>query len=357
MEAPATPGVHTMRVASPDLDHILEQTGELWDEMRGSRIFITGGTGFFGCWLLESLLAANERFSLGVSATVLTRNPEAFQRKAPHLAENSCVKVIAGDVRSFEFPDGEFRYIIHAATEASARQASEAPVEMFTTIVEGTHRTLEFARRCGARKFLLTSSGAVYGKQPPEIFHIAEEYTGGPVPTDLQSVYGEGKRSAELLCALYSAGSGIECKIARGFTFVGPHLPLDIHFAIGNFIQDVLCRRPIRVQGDGTPRRSYLYAADLAIWLWTILFRGANCRPYNVGSQKDLSIAELASEVAAALDPETPVIIAKAAEPGRAPERYVPRTTRAERELGLRERVSLTEAIRRTAAWHGWKTR
>jgi nucleoside-diphosphate-sugar epimerase len=340
-----------MRIASPDLDHILEQTRELWDEMRGSRIFLTGGTGFFGCWLLESLLAANDQFSLGASATVLTRNPEAFKCKAPHLAAHSCVELITGDVRSFEFPDGEFRYVVHAATEASAKQASEAPVEMFTTIVDGTRRALEFARHCGTRKFLLTSSGAVYGKQPPEISHIGEEYTGAPIPTDPRSVYGEGKRCAELLCSLYSAGYGIECKIARCFAFVGPHLPLDVHFAIGNFIQDVMCGRPVRVNGDGTPRRSYLYAADLAIWLWTILFRGANCRPYNVGSRSDLSIAELAMMVADALEPGTAVLIAKSAEPGRALERYVPCTTRAEQELGLREHVPLVDAIRRTAAW------
>jgi dTDP-glucose 4,6-dehydratase len=262
------------------------------------------------------------------------------------------VELITGDLRSFVFPDGEFRFVIHAATEASAKQASEAPVEMFTTIVDGTRRALEFARSCGTRKLLLTSSGAIYGKQPPEITHIGEEYAGAPIPTDPRSVYGEGKRSAELLCALYSASYGIECKIARCFAFVGPHLPLGLHFAIGNFIQDAMRGRPVRVNGDGTPRRSYLYASDLAIWLWTILFRGANCRPYNVGSPTDLSIADLAREAAAALAPGTPVLIAKSADPGRAPERYVPCTTRAEQELGLKEHVSLVDAIRRTAAWY-----
>jgi dTDP-glucose 4,6-dehydratase len=343
-----------MRIALSDLEHILEQTRELWDEMRGSRIFLTGGTGFFGCWLLESLLAANHRFSLGVSATVLTRNPETFKRKAPHLAVHPCVELIGGDVRTFVFPDGEFRYVIHAATEASAKQASEAPVEMFTTIVDGTRRTLEFSRHCGARQFLFTSSGAVYGRQPPEITHIGEEYTGAPIPTDPQSVYGEGKRSAELLCSLYSAGYGIECKIARCFAFVGPHLPLDVHFAIGNFIRDVMNGGPVQVNGDGTPYRSYLYAADLAVWLWTILFRGASCRPYNVGSEHDLSVADLAREVAEALNPAVPVRIAEPAVPGKEPARYVPSTKRAQQELGLREHVPLPEAIRRTAAWYGY---
>jgi dTDP-glucose 4,6-dehydratase len=225
---------------------------------------------------------------------------------------------------------------------------------MFTTIVEGTGRVLEFARRHGTGKLLLTSSGAVYGRQPSEITHLAEEYAGGPDTADPKSVYGEGKRSAELLCSLYSANHGIECKISRCFAFVGPHLPLDIHFAIGNFIRDVMHGGPVQVNGDGTPYRSYLYAADLAVWLWTILFQGASCRPYNVGSEHGLSIAELARKVAEALNPAVPVRIAEPAVPGKEAARYVPSTKRAQQELGLREHVPLPEAIRRTAAWYGY---
>ena len=147
-----------------DLDMIADQTAPLWEKVRGQQIFITGGTGFFGCWLVESFCDANRRLNLDAKVTILTRDPEGFAKKCPHLASDPAVSLLRGDVRNFEFPAGEFRYVIHAATEARARQAAEAPLEMLSTIIDGTARTLEFAATHGAESFLLTSSGAVYGR-------------------------------------------------------------------------------------------------------------------------------------------------------------------------------------------------
>jgi dTDP-glucose 4,6-dehydratase len=200
---------------SIDLTHILEQTNPLWDELRGKRIFITGGTGFFGKWLLESFIWANDNLDLNASALVLTRNCNAFQKNAPHLAAHPTIKFHIGDVKNFIFPQGEFSHIIHAATSARAKLKDEDPLLMFDTIVEGARHTLDFAAQCHARKFLLTSSGAVYGKQPSDMTHVSEDYYGAPDTTRLNSAYGEGKRAAELLCALYSKKNGFETKIAR----------------------------------------------------------------------------------------------------------------------------------------------
>lgn len=341
-----------MNRLAADLDLIVANTAGLWDDIRGQHLFITGGTGFFGCWLLESFCYLNKSLGLGSRATILTRNPAAFSRKCPHLASDPAVTLLAGDVRTFAFPDGEYRYIMHAATEASAKQATEAPLEMLSTIVAGTERVLQFAVSHGGAKFLLTSSGAVYGKQPAQLTHLPEDYPGAPDPLHATNVYAEGKRTAELLCTLYHKQYGLECKIARCWAFCGPHLPLDQHFAIGNFIGDVLARRPIRIQGDGTPRRSYLYAADLAVWLWTILFRAPAMVPFNVGSARDVSILELAQIVAATLDPTTEILAAKQAVIGAEPLRYVPSVDRARTVLGLCECVGLESGIRKTAEWH-----
>jgi nucleoside-diphosphate-sugar epimerase len=341
---------------SADLDLILAQTQDLWAEARGQRIFITGGTGFFGCWLVESFCHINRKLGLGAQATVLTRDPSKFLAKCPHLAGESAITLLVGDVKGFDFPAGEFAYVIHAATETTAKPDTNQPLELLSTILAGTERTLQFAMQCGARKFLLTSSGAVYGRQPPELTHVPETYAGAPDPLDPASDYGEGKRASELMCALYqkaatAKGVAFEAKIARCWAFCGPHLPLDAHFAIGNFIGDIIAGRPISIGGDGTPRRSYLYAGDLAAWLWTILFRGPALAPINVGSGHDVSIRELAEIVTATLAPATKINVARQAVPGAAPSSYVPSVERARDELGLRETVSLEDAIRRTFAW------
>lgn len=334
-----------------DLDHILNHTEYLWKELRGKRIFVTGGTGFFGTWLLESFAWANDKLKLNASALVLTRDYITFKKNVPHLAGNPAIQFHIGDVRNFDFPEGNFSHIIHAAaTSARATYNNEDPLVKFDTVFEGTRHTLDFANHCHAQKFLLTSSGAVYGKQPSNITHIFEDYCCAPDPCRIDSAWGEAKRAAEFLCAYYSEKFDIETKIARCFSFVGPYLPLDIHYAVGNFIKDGLSGGPILVKGDGTPYRSYLYAADLAIWLWTILFNGKSCRPYNVGSEKDITVAELARTVADCFPKQIDINIAKKVDQSKLPDRYVPLIKRAQMELNLYQWIDLHDAIIRTVS-------
>ncbi len=340
-----------------DLRAVLEQTEPLWGAMRGERVFLTGATGFFGAWLLESFAYCNRRLGLKAQAVALSRRPESFQAKMPHLFADGAIVLHAGDVRDFSFPDGEFGFAVHAATEASAKQLAEAPGEMLSTILTGTERTLQFAEQAGAGRVLLTSSGAVYGRQPSDVVCLPEEYAGAPDCTQVGSVYGEGKRASELMCALYAKQFGFECAIARCWAFCGPHLALDIHFAIGNFIRDVMAGGPIRIGGDGTPTRSFMYAGDLATWLWTMLFRAPSQRAFNVGSAESVSIFQLAELVRDALGSDVRIEVAKVPVEGAAVSRYVPSVERANRELGLHCTVPLRETIRRTAAWYGWTGR
>lgn len=335
-----------------DLDHILEFGEELWRRLSGERLFITGGTGFFGIWLLEALTWANDRLDLDLHATVLTRNPTTFASRAPHLASHAALTFQRGDVCNFDFPAGSFSRIIHAATEASEQLNREQPLRMFDTIVAGTRHTLEFAGQCGATDFLLTSSGAVYGPQPSDCLSLSEDYGGGPVPYSPLSAYAEGKRAAELLCGLWASASSLRPKLARCFAFIGPHLPMNAHFAIGNFLRDALSGKEIVVNGDGRAIRSYLHGADLVVWLLKILLDGTSNRPYNVGSDMAIDIAGLAQMVSAASGSRPSVRILRP--PGSdAENRYVPDISRARGELNLDVYIPLDAAIARTLAWAG----
>lgn len=334
-----------------DLDHILKHTYGLWENLRGERIFITGGTGFIGTWLLESLVWADQKYNLGVEALILTRHPDAYRQKVPHITSYPSINLYTGDICNFNFPPGEFKYIIHAAAEPSSRFILEQQLTTFDSIVEGTRRTLLFAQHCGAQKYLLTSSGAVYGQQPSEMPQVSEEFPGAPNCTDPRSAYGEGKRAAETLCMLFSHRAGFEAKIARGFSFVGAYLPLNAGFAVGNFIRDGFNGGPIHIDGDGTAYRSFLYAADMVIWLWTILFLGKPSYPYNVGSENPISIAQLAQLVANQFEPRPLVQISKSRVTGNLPERYVPSIRRAMFELGLHQSVDLVTAVKKTISF------
>ena len=349
-----------MNPLASDLDHILTATRDEWEDLRGERVFITGATGFFGCWLLETFAWVNRRLNLGATATILSRNPEALWLKVPHL-RGEPIQPVVGDIRNFAFPTGVFSHVIHAAAESGSDLNARDPKQMLDSIVGGTSRCLEFASQANTRKFLFVSSGAVNGKQPPEIDKIGEDHSGGPDPLDPASAYAEGKRIGELLCVLAARDSSLQPKIARCFAFVGPYMKLNAHFAIGNFIRDHLAGAGIRVQGDGTAVRSYMYASDLMIWLWTILFRAESCQAYNVGSEEAISIADLAREVASiscdAQDLRNKggglrVEIARKPVAGVPAARYVPSTQRIRKELGLTYSVLLRDAIERTISWN-----
>ncbi len=342
---------NTTNPLASDLDYVVERTGDLWEQLRGARLFVTGGTGFVGRWMLESIVWANARLALGAEVVSLSRDPQRFASVNPHIAGAPGIAMVAGDMLTCRFPSGEFTHVLHMATETNTELSARRPSLEFDTAVEGTKRVLRFAEERAAQGVLYTSSGAVYGRQPAGVTHVPEDAEIAPAPNDAGAAYSHGKRAAEFLCAASQFETGLPVKIARLFAFVGPFLPMDAGYAVGNFIRDALAGEPIRIGGDGTPVRSYLYSADLAWWLWTILLAGEAGRAYNVGSGSALSVRELAEEVARVLGAPG-VDVARQPERGTAPNRYVPDVSRANKELGLTPAISLEEGIIRAAAWH-----
>lgn len=289
------------RLPVEDLEHVLHNSQDIWESFREKSIFLTGGTGFFGKWLLGSFIYANEKLNLNARLTTLTRDPESFLQEFPFFNQYSnSVIFVKGDILSFDFNlEDKFQYIIHAATAASESLNKGNPLLMLDTITVGTRRVLDFALKQPIESFLFISSGAIYGKQPFDVSHINESQSFKIDINNPNSAYAEGKRIAELYCSTYFEKLGLPVKIARCFAFVGPFLPLNTHFAIGNFINNVLKKEDIIIKGDGSTIRSYMYASDLMVWLWRILILGESNSPYNVGSDEAISIKSLAEKIKA----------------------------------------------------------
>lgn len=340
------------RLFPSDLEEVVRQDTSLFEELREARIFITGGTGFVGRWLLESLLWADACLGLDVRVVLLTRDPGAFRRRSPHLATAPAVQLLPGDVRTFDFPNGKFDRAIHLAAETNTQLRDPDPEVYFDVIVGGTRRVLDFVELAEARSLMLVSSGAVYGSQPETVERLQEDDPYGPLPTRRGAAYGETKRCAEMLTYARAERCGFKATIARCFAFVGPYLPLDSGFAVGNFIRDALTAGEIVVRGDGTPRRTYMYAGDMATWLWAVALAGRTGRPYNVGSDEAVTIADLARLVAASTGESIPVRILGDQSRVGVGTSYVPDVARARTELGLNVTVGLEEALTRTLNWH-----
>lgn len=333
-----------------DLDAAFAIVGaDAWTTLERARIFITGGTGYVGKWLLAGLLEADRRLDLGCRTTVLSRNPAGFAAEEPELANGRGIELAVGDVRDFAAPDGAFSHVIHAAADVIANKSA---VETMSVAMEGTRRVLDLSVQRGATRFLLTSSGAVYGPHPGDLGEMPEDFAGAPPLDDPHSAYGEGKRVAEWLTHTIARENGIDAMVARLYAQVGPRLPLVNQFAMGNFIRDALTGTRTVIKGDGTPVRTFLYGSDLSGWLWAMLLRGDGGLVCNVGSPEEVTIGELAQRVNAVLGSTAGVEIRGQAIRGAAPSRYVPDVSRIRTALGLPAPVGLDDAIRRTGDWY-----
>ena len=346
-------------VPSEDLDHVTGLIAPCMSSFRGARILVTGASGFFGSWLVETFHHANMTLGLNAELVGVGAPTDDLAVQCPQLLGLDGVRIVRADTRCLaaelwsQLPEWRDRIdaVVHAAIHVDNATYDRQPLPTLETAVKGTWEALELARNTDVKRFLFVSSGAVYGTQPRTTERLDEDHCSNVDCASHQSAYAEGKRIGETLCAGYLRQHGLPVTIARPFAFVGPHLPLDRQFAVGNFVRDALRGGPVVVQSDGTPLRSYLYAADLAVWLWTILALGIPGRPYNVGGERVISLRELAELVAQIPSSDTAVEVRGLPAAGL-PSRYIPSTARARHELGLGETVGLEDALRRTVEWH-----
>lgn len=330
-----------------DLDIVASELSKSVFELNEKDILLTGGTGFFGPWLLYFLIHLKQKYSIHFNIFCLSRDSAAFLEMHPLIANDNNIFWKDQDLTQPFNIDFAPDYVFHMATDVKFEN-NDVCLNSFDAIISGTRNVLRFLGTKNKNvKLIFTSSGAVYGKQPVSVSHLAETDFSAPDSLNSHNFYSEGKRACELMCALYAKeNSNFQFVSARCFAFSGAFLPLDKNFAIGNFVKDLIEGKDIIVLGNGMARRSYMYAADLVLWLTEILLRGKHGESYNVGSDQSISIGELAHLIAG-LKNDIKVEIKGKVETNYKLEQYVPDVTKAKNQLGLKMYFSLESGIKK----------
>jgi dTDP-glucose 4,6-dehydratase len=308
------------------------------------KIFITGGTGFFGKAILRFCQENNyyDKYSI----YIFSRNVTKFRLNCPKSINLDKVNFYEGDILNpSTFPENIFDSIIHAATD-STTGLSLNYIDRSNQIVDGTRNILEWCNNSKVKRFLYVSSGGVYGAINDA---VSENQNFSPSILNIDSTYSISKLFSEHLCFLYSNKYNFSVSVARCFSFIGKDLPLDAHFAVGNFIGNVLKGESININGDGSPIRSYMDQDDLANWLFEILFIGKNKEIYNVGSNEEISIKNLAELIKKLFDSEININIKYNKISGQSSNRnyYVPNISKALGKLNLKLNFSLANSIKK----------
>lgn len=331
-------------IVEDDIRFVLAACSNELRALSGKILLVTGGSGFVGSYLVESIIAFNLAHDGAPCRLLLpTRSPAATREKWPHLFGIPELVWFEWDGRTLEPPSAVCDYVIHAASPADPASYRHAPMQTMEDIANGTSAVLRYARRAGVRSLLYLSSGAAYGRQAPEVEALDENNAAAPDLADSCSCYGEAKRYAELLCRT----SGVPSVIARLFAFVGPYQDIEGSFAVPDFIRQAMRDKTIRVHSDGSAMRTYCYASDLTIGLWKLLLNGKPGELYNVGSDSPcVSIRELAELIAAQIGNVEVLVESKTGAGPRS--RYIPDTAKFKQIYSAR--ISLSEGLRKTLA-------
>ena len=305
--------------------------------------FITGGTGLFGCWVLSFFEWAERRKLADPIIFILVRGQLPLNKKG--------WRVISGDISTFEYESVITDYMLHMAAP-TARETFQGmdDIDKFDMLTRGAKHILNFSKERVRERTLMLSSGAIYGGFGPERFlPISEIECHSPNFKTQNQGLAIGKRVTEFLTKIYTDAAFVNASVARCLSFIGPGLPVDIHYAVGNFVHQALVDGEIIIKGDGKPIRSYMYLGDMVLWLLRILMDGANGEDYNVGSSEPISILDLAKKVVrlSGVNAEITLLGRQNQTSGNPPnEFYVPDVKKCGQELGLRPLFDLEESLK-----------
>lgn len=303
------------------------------------RVLVTGGAGFLGSHLCEALV------SRGDEVVCLDNLSTGSEENLANLLGRPDFHFLEADVCDALAIDGDMDAVCHLASPASPRDYAALPLETLDAGSIGTRMGLCLAREKKA-VFLLASTSEVYGD--PLVHPQPESYRGNVDPVGPRSVYDEAKRFSEALTMAWHRVYGIDVRIARIHNTYGPRLRPGDGRVVSNFISQALAGEPLTVYGDGSHTRSFCYVDDMVAGLLALLdtdFPG----PINLGNPAELTVADLARRVIAAMRSDSPIVLSPL--PLDDPVRRRPDITLAHRVLGWEPKVHLDRGLRLTGEW------
>ena len=316
-------------------------------------VLVTGGTGFMGKWIAEIVCYLNTVHHFNIKLYLLARDMEKFRNEVPHLAKNNAITLLEQDVRNLKDLPDHINYIIHAAASPDNREHASQPLQTIEIIYKGTNAILDACFRLpDLKKIVHISSNYVYGTTFDPATPNSEKIFGHSDCNAVNIAYGESKRIAETLCSIYRNQQQLPITIVRPFAFIGPYQYLEKPWAVNNFIRDALMGGPVKILGNENTVRSYLYASDMAYWTLAILAGNTGSNVYNIGSQKGISLKELAGKIASAINKNIEIVNRSSKESYAIASISVPDISLVKKDLNVKETVDLEMALHKTIEWN-----
>lgn len=301
------------------------------------RTLVTGGAGFLGSHLCDSLIAK------GHEVICLDNFFTGHKSNVDHLIGNPQFELMRWDVTDpFKV---EVDQIYNLACPASPIHYQHNPIKTIKTSVIGAINVLGLAKRTGARIFQASTS-EVYG-DPTEGNHPQKEsYWGNVNPIGIRSCYDEGKRCAETLFFDYHRSNNVDIRVIRIFNTYGPRMSPGDGRVVSNFICQALRGEPITIFGGGTQTRSFCYVSDLIRGFESLMAKEGLTGPVNVGNPNEITMLELAENVLAITGSKSEIVHKPL--PADDPQQRRPDISLARRELNWEPAIALKEGLQKT---------
>jgi UDP-glucuronate decarboxylase len=360
--------INAQHIINTDLEYIAEKLSSEFLQMSGKKLLITGGAGFLGHYLVQSVLHWNRirNSDEKIHVTVYDNYIRGIPQWLLNLKENTCLDLLKYNVVD-PLPEriDDFHYIIHAASIASPIYYRAHPIETMDANVNGLRNLLEYCRQQKVKStpvegFLFFSSSEIYGAPDPANIPTPETYRGNVSCTGPRACYDEAKRYGETLCVNFTHHYGLPIKVARPFNNYGPGLKITDRRVIPDFVRDILTGKDIVLLSDGSATRTFCYVADAIVGYYKILVSGKDGHAYNIGVEEpEISIAELAERMVGLAGKlfgyQNKLAYHTSADRDYLvdnPNRRCPVITKARDELGYHPAISLDDGLERSLIWY-----